>query len=354
MNEQAQAAAAPAAPQPLTIAEARERYTASKAAAKAEANPVSEAARTLGKQAAAARQARQAEASATTQQAPVEQEQPVEDESQAGDTQDDSDTATGEQPGEAEANVEGEPDENQTITLRDGTKVTLDEVSDGFMLKADHTRKTQVLAEERKSFETARTQRLSDLEQSLGLVKHVLPQPKPLHAYVEELGSEEGIKAFGRQGEYLEKLAGAMRIADQEKAKARFDAETARDGHLSENYNKEWSDPKKRETAYTELSGYALQLGATPDDLRTAPIPAYVIQALDKAKKYDALQAGKGAVTKMIADKPRVTKPGAKVSGQSVAQTTVQNAHAKLKSSGNLADAVALLRTMRAGKPRLI
>jgi hypothetical protein len=50
----------------------------------------------------------------------------------------------------------------------------------------------------------------------------------------------------------------------------------------------------------------------------------------------------------MIADKPRVVKPGAKVSHQAAGQSAIQNAHARLKSSGNLADAVALLRTMRA------
>lgn len=69
---------------------------------------------------------------------------------------------------------------------------------------------------------------------------------------------------------------------------------------------------------------------------------------VDKAAKYDALQKGSGKVARMIADKPRVVRPGAKHSNQAQGQAAVRNAHAKLKSSGNLADAVALIRTIRA------
>lgn len=353
MIDQAEAAAIQAAPQQIPMAEAVARYSASKAAAKpgdGKPNDVSEAARKLGQRAAEARaQARQAQAAAQPQEPADESgEQQVEDEPQESDTQDD--TANAASPTEAEAGTEGEPEQAQTIDLGDGVKVTLDEVRDGFMLKADHTRKTQALASERKEFDAKRTQRLTELENTLGAIKQIIPQPKDLAAFVEELGADEGIKAFARQSKAFENLAGVYRAADAAKAQARVDAEAQRDKDLAESYNKEWSDETKRTKAYTELTGHALQLGASAEEIRGMTVPAWVLKALDGDKKYQALQANKGNVTKLIADKPKVVKPGARVSQQSASQTSLQNGYAKLKSSGNIADAVALLRITRGSK----
>lgn len=352
MTDQAQAAASQAAPQQIPMSEAVARYSASKAAAKSgdgKPNDVSEAARKLGQHAAQARQARQAQAAAQTQEPADEAgEQQVEDEPQESDTQDD--TANAASPTEAEADTEGEPEEAQTIDLGDGVKVTLDEVRDGFMLKADHTRKTQALASERKEFETKRTQRLTELDEKLGMIQRIIPQPKSLDVWVEEMGSDEGIKAFARQNAAFENLAKISRAIEQEKGQSRIERENERDSHLAENYNKEWADPAKREKAYTELSAYALQLGATPESLRDRPVEAWMLKALDGSRKNDAIQANKGNVTKLVAGKPKVVKPGARVSQQSATQTTIQNGYAKLKSSGNVADAVALMRAIRGGK----
>lgn len=349
MTEQAQADAEQAAPQPLSLADAKARYSASKAAAKP--NDVSEAARKLGQHAAQARQARQAQASEQTQEGDEESpEQQVVDDSPEGGTQDDS--ANAEQPNAADTDTEGEPEEAQTIDLGDGVKVTLDEVRDGFMLKADHTRKTQKLADERKEFEGARTQRLTELDNTLGLIKQVMPQPKTLKQFLAE-DPAGGLEAFANQTEMFDKLAHVFRSADAAKAKAKADAEVERDKNLAENYNTEWSDQTKRDKAYGELTSHALQLGASVDELRGMTVPAWVLKALDGNRKYEAIQAGKGKVTKLIADKPKVVKPGVKVSSQSAAQTQSQNALARLKSSGNPKDAVAYLRALRGGKPRV-
>lgn len=326
--------------------EGRARYSAAKAAAKAESNPVSEAARTL----AQARNARQAQAAE-----PPKEEEPqqttAEDDPQApaGETLDD--TATHEQPTETEATTEEEPAEAQTIDLGDGVKVTLDEVRDGFMLKADHTRKTQKLADDRKSFEDNRTQRLSELDAVTNYITQLIPKPKPQSEYVEELGYVEGIKAFERQNAFLSGVGNAQKELETQRTRTRQDAEAARDTHLAENYNKEWADPQKRDKAYADLSSYALRLGAKPQELQGMTSP-WMIQAIDKAAKYDAIEASKGKITKAVAAKPKVIKPGAKVSAQAAQGGAVQQAHARLKSSGNPADAVAYLRLVRAQQKR--
>lgn len=354
MTEQTPAPAAPADRQPISLADAKARYSASKATAQAEAKPTdtSEAARILGKRAAEARaQARQAPPPAQAQEGDEESPaQQVVDDSPSGETQDDS--ANAEQPTEANTEAAGESEEAQTIDLGDGVKVTLDEVRDGFMLKADHTRKTQKLAEERKEFESARTQRLTELDNNLTLLKQVIPQPKSLKQFLEA-DPVNGMMAFAEQNEAFEKLAGVFRQAESAKAKARVDLEAQRDKELAEAYNPEWSDPTKREKAYSELTAHALQLGASMDDLRNNAVPSWVLKALDGDRKYQAIQAEKGKVTKLVADKPKVTKPGIRVNAQAAGQATVQKGLAKLKSSGSLQDAVALMRSIRGNKPRI-
>lgn len=355
MTDQAQAAAGEAAPQQISIDEARARYSASKAAAKAPAQNTtdpSEAARILGKRAAEARaQARQAQTGAQPQEgaeeAPAQQ---VEDDSPNGVTQDEADT--GEQPTETEAVAKDEPAEAQTIDLGEGVKVTLDEVREGFMLKADHTRKTQALAKERKEYESVRDQKLSELDNNLTMLKAIMPQPKSLKQFLEA-DPVNGTMAFAEQNEAFEKLAGVFRHLETTKAKARVETEETRDKELAESYNTEWADTSKRDKAYGELTAHALQLGASVDELRNMSVPGWVLKALDGDRKYQAIQADKGKVTKLVADKPKVFKPGVKSTASSAAQGQANSALARLKSSGNMADAVAFLRAQRGGKPRV-
>jgi hypothetical protein len=351
MSDVTQAAAGSAAPQALTIAEARERYSASKAGAKQEGNPISEAARTLGGRAREARAQRQAEQARLAQEPQDEEAQRVEDDPAAdftGGTRDETETPTetGAPSDDADARGLDESEPSQTIDLGDGVTVSLGEVRDGFMLKADHTRKTQNLAAERRQFESERAQRLHVLENLVGALKHQIPRPRSLKDWLAE-DPQGGLGKFAEQTERLELLVNATRASESQRARGLLEAEAARDRDLAESYNAEWSDQGKRQRDYAALSSFALKEGARPEELRGLVRP-WMIRVMDKAAKYDALQASKGKVAKMIADKPRVVKPGAKVSHQAAGQSAIQNAHARLKSSGNLADAVALLRTMRA------
>lgn len=234
----------------------------------------------------------------------------------------------------------------RTIDLGDGMKVSLKEVRDGFMLKADHTRKTQALAAERRQHEAERIQRLRDLDQLIGALVSQAPRPKTLKQHLAE-DPAYGLARFAEQTENLGRLAHVARAAEGHKTHALAEAEAARDRDLAETYDPSWADRSTRERAYAALSAYAVGEGANPAELRELVRP-WMIRTLDKAAKYDALHKGSGRVARMIADKPKVVRPGAKHSNQAHSQAAVRNAHAKLKSSGSLADAVALIRTIRA------
>lgn len=234
----------------------------------------------------------------------------------------------------------------RTIDLGDGMRVSLKEVRDGFMLKADHTRKTQALAAERRQHEAERIHRLRELDQLIGTLVNQAPRPKSLKQHLAE-DPAYGLARFAEQTENLGRLAHAARAAESHKARAVAEAEAARDQELAETYEPSWAHAPTRQKAYAALSAYALSEGAHPDEVRGLVRP-WMIRMVDKAAKYDALQKGSGKVARMIADKPRVVRPGAKHSTQALGQAAVRNAHAKLKSSGSLADAVALIRTIRA------
>lgn len=335
MSEQTQVAA-PVQPTTLTVAQAAQRYAESK-------NPVSDAARTLGQRGAEARaQSRLASTTSAQESSEEEEQQPANELSQGTDGSTD-DTA---QPTETETNQD-EP-ASQTIDLGDGVIATADEVREWVMLKADHTRKTQDLAEMRKGLEAKESQKLALLDNVIGGLQQQLGQPKELDALVEEYGAEEGLKKYAQQDRQIKEIQRAQGLRKQAEQQRYSESLDLRDKQLAESYNKEWSDPAKRDADYTKLTAYALKLGADPEEIRHMTKP-WMIQVLHKASQHDALESGKPAVMKVVNGKPQVVKPGAKVSAQAQRHTGIQQATQRLKSSGSIADGAALLRAMRGG-----
>lgn len=338
MSEQTQSAA-PAQPTTLTIAQAAQRYAESKAQA---ANPVSDAARTLGQRAAQARQERTTEAAAQSQE-PDEGEQQSENDPEGtlGTT---DDTAS---PNDSEADAQGEP-APQTIDLGDGVTVTLDEVREGFMLKADHTRKTQEISERQKALDARESQKLAQLDDVVQRLRQQVGQPKEIDVLVEEFGAELGLKKFAAQSRQIRDIQHAESLKQETEARALVHSLVQRDKQLAETYNKAWSDPAKRDADYTKLTAWALNEGYSPEEVRALTQPHYV-RTIDKAAKYDALMAAKSKVTAATTGKPSVVRPGAKVSAQSSQHNSIAQAQQRLKTSGSIADAVALLRARRGG-----
>lgn len=356
MSDVATNAPAPAvATGPISVAQAA-TMLAEKRSAGNTPNP-SDAARILGQRAAEARRERQAQATQAQEAPAVEAEagSEPEDEStpiQGSDTPGDE-TATNGQPNETQTD-EGEPagDEPQTIELEPGLKVTLDEVRSGFMLKADHTRKTQALAEERKQLEGNVSQKLSLLERQIAALEPLKGQVKTRAQFIDEFGYAEGLDKWDEHQSRVnaaKQLAQHTRTTAQKEARAK--AEQDCDQHLVENYNKEWADPKKYDSAMIEITKHAKAIGLTGDEIYALGTNPAAIIALDESRQFRALKASTGGVKASIADKPKVIRPGAKVSAQAGATSAATAARAQLKSSGSLADAVKYLQARR-GAPR--
>lgn len=342
-----QVAAQSAQPTSLTIAQAAQMYAESKVTG--QPNPVSDAARTLGQQAAKAREERRAEAANAVQNPPVEEGGNVEDDqTQTGEAQDDlpaenADTPTAENPDD-----QGDPD-TRTIDLGDGVALPVAEVREMIMLKADHTRRLQALSEDRKQLDSDRSQKLTQLDTIVSNLEQKVGKPKSLKELINEHGPIDAMEKYAEQEEETGRLEAAKGIARRQRQEHLTAQIKDRDRQLAETYNKEWADEARRDAAFTELSEFALKRGADPEHLRQLTEP-WMIEVLDLAMKQVKTAAGAKQITKAVLEKPKVIKPGTKLSAGAANLSKVQQAQKQLKSSGSIADAVALLQARRGSR----
>jgi hypothetical protein len=340
---------APVVPNPVTAATA---ITASEAArrfgaqrqAQATQNPVSDAARTLGQRAAEARkQLRQAEPTPAQEANSVEEEAEQQAEDKASDapdaeTPDQVTPSEGENPDQAESQ---EDSNSETIDI-DGLKLTKAEISENLLRRADYTKKTQELGEMRKALETDRAQRLQLLDNAVVAAQQLLGQPKDPESLIEEFGMDEGMKAYFRQVKQFETLGNVIQARQQEQAKHQ---ETLKQSTIKELSAKHGE--KSEEVFSKAVQAVASKTGSDPKNVEAMLAHPEAVEFVVDALKWREMEANKPKVTKMVAGKPAVIKPGAKVSAQANAQNRVQKAEATLKQTGKLADAVALLRASR-------
>jgi len=225
-------------------------------------------------------------------------------------------------------------------------RVSLDQVREGFMLKADHTRKTQALAEERRAIEAIRAQKIMALDQALGRLQHQANSPKSLQALLAE-DPVNGLARFAQQVDRMQQLSAARDLAREQRDEHLAAAKADRDRHLAQHY---WTSAAEAEKGVADAINYAKSYGYGDDFLAAALNDPHAVAILDKARKFDELQAGKARIERMVADKPNVVRPGAKVSAQAAHHTAAQSARSKLKATGSLSDAVAYLQAQRKTK----
>ena len=337
--------------QPISVQEAAARFKAQRQAQGTD-NPtkdVSEAARTLGKRGAEARQARQADVSRETQEAPQGAEQQSTDTAETTDAQGETDPSHLETEEQEQATPSTLDDKEELILAHDddGKPVAMSraEIRENLLRQADYTRKTQALAERTKGFEADREQRLRVLDALIGGMRQEIGQPKPLTQLIKELGSEEGIQQYAAQQERFEKLSLAEKVRQEESA---HDIGKRRESTLSA--LAERHGDKAPQMFDKALADAKAATGMNENYLLQFLVHPAAIEYISDALEYRAMKAGKPQITKMVAGKPAVIRPGAKTTNQAAAQSNIQRAEATLKTSGKLADGVALLRARRLGQ----
>lgn len=243
--------------------------------------------------------------------------------------------------------LDHEDDGEESYFDIDGEEITLSQIKewkDSGLRQSDYTRKTQDLADQRKSYE-AKAERADALIQNLG------DRIDELDAIIK--GEEAEINwdelAEDDPSEYLRKqraIKAKQKALSEAKAqqKAKLNDQATEESRLLVNAMPSWKDSKVQDADVTQLQKYMADKGIKPDLLEKAGYDHRLYMALLKASKFDALQEKKSAVKKKVKRVPKAIKP---VKGKSKAKPSeMEEAKARLKRTGSKDDAFAALKLL--------
>lgn len=307
----------------------------------------------------------------------------VSDDDATEDAPDDSDTTDDLLEPEGEGEGEGEPgdedqveeeDETETepgkgrfvadnakVRLDDGTVVLVRDLKKGSLLNADYTRKTQEVAEQRRSVESQSSQ-LKQLETQLGeqrefvanLIQSVLPQePDPLLAQTDPYAYTTQKATYDTWQRYLERLNGdkaaAQQRAEQEAAKAKSDKANAEWAKLLEKMPA-LKDETRLKSFVTDIREHGSKYGFTIEELGAAlSSDARQAEVLRDAIAWRKLQASKPKVQSKVEGRPPVQKGGKRLSPDGQKARSQSVAMTRLQQSGSVNDAVAAYLALQKG-----
>lgn len=230
-------------------------------------------------------------------------------------------------------------------------EVTLDELIRGYQLEADYTKKTQSLAEARKSLETekASVEQAKILRdqyaQRLGIIEQMLQAQVPqenLEALKETDPIGYAVK-IAEQNQREKQLAAVQqeraRIAQQQQAEQTqmLSQHVAMEAEKLAAAIPEFKDPQKGEQVRKDIRNFAKSIGWSDDELASV-YDSRAVLTLYKAMQYDKLVNNKPEVTKKVAQAPKMLKAGSSTQ-RNPDQEQVKKQKQQLKRTGRVADA---------------
>lgn len=306
----------------------------------------------------------------------VEDDQTDDVEQDEGDTTDDELQASDEneeageedegEPGDEdqaeESDVDDDPEseqgrfvaDNARVKLEDGTFATVAELKAGSLRNADYTRKTQEVAELRRSFET-QSESVKQAEQQLSeqreyvtsLLQSLAPQaPDPSLLSTDPLKylqDKANFESFQQHEQYLRGLSEA------DKAKAKEKSEADRNARMNSEWGKllekasDLNDKTKFQAFETEMIKFGSEAyGYSRDEiLAQVPYDHRMALVLKDAIAWRKLQASKPQAAKKTEGRPPIHKGGKRLAPQAQKARQADAAITRLKSTGSLADATA-------------
>lgn len=301
---------------------------------------------------------------------PEDTAEPLEDEELASEEEEDEDPQPldedeGEEEDE-EGNEEGEEELYYTVKV-DGEEleVSLDELQSGYQRQKDYTKKTQALSEQRKAYEakqaeieTLQTQYIQQVQMANQLLNRDLEKYRTVDWNAMKVEDPVG---------YLQKQIEVRDIQEQQaalrqQAQAFYEQDQQRQAEEKNQYLElqrkealtlfpDWKNPEKANAHRQQMFEYGRSLGYSDEQLGNVTT-AMDLVLLDKAMKYDALQATKKGIAKK-ATTPAIRKvvktKGIAPKGANKAKVQAEKSEA-LRKSGSLKDAAALMMEMRSGK----
>ena len=248
-----------------------------------------------------------------------------------------------------------------TYTIKvDGkdVEVTLDELQAGYSRQADYTRKSQVLAEQRKKAdeELAATQQerqryLSQLEQFNTQADSKLDELKSTDW--TRLKEEDPTEYMLKRDQYRELQENKRTVEEEQKnlqyktqqeQQAKWQEELGRQQEIMAQRLPEWNDPTKGAKLKQDIKSFAVKTGFTEQEVDSL-IDARSVDVLHKAMLYDNLLAAKIS-NKKAKVVPKVTRPGSPATKGEISSDKVKAQRARLKKSGRVKDATSVIESL--------
>lgn len=248
---------------------------------------------------------------------------------------------------EVEASDDGEPETEPEyeVETKDGKrKVKLSELLESPMFKADYTRKTMALAEERKQVDQAKAE-VSSLKEQLAEALQQWAVPVQQEPDWSEMAKQMDPRQFNEARANWDKRKAIAAQARDAYVKMQ---EVQRQQLIEAEQSKlldavpEWRDPAAFEAAARELVEVGKAYGLDPKELAEAT-DHRVFLVLRDAAAYRKLKSAKPEVTKKVAQAAVTLKPGAKPTRAEASTDARQKQLAKFKKTGSIEDAVELL-----------
>ncbi len=248
-----------------------------------------------------------------------------------------------------------------TYTIKvDGkdVEVTLDELQAGYSRQADYTRKSQVLAEQRKQAdeELAATQQerqryLSQLEQFNTQADSKLNELKSTDW--TRLKEEDPTEYMLKRDQYRELQENKRTVEEEQKnlqyksqqeQQAKWQDELGRQQEIMAQRLPEWNDPTKGPKLKQDIKSFAVKTGFSEQEVDSL-IDARSVDVLHKAMLYDNLLAAKIS-NKKAKVVPKVTRPGSPATKGEISSDKVKAQRAKLRKSGHIKDASSVIESL--------
>ena len=279
-----------------------------------------------------------------------------ENQAEANDSEAESDESYDESEVEQDEDVE-EAEEPQRFRVKaagEEREVTLDELIKSYQLGTDYTKKSQAVAEERKTVEAERhaiqeakalrdqyAQRLEMMEQMLK------PQDESENlAYLKEtdpIGYSVKVAEMVERDKQLNAVrAERERIAQQQE----HERQQQLQHHIAAESQKlvaavpEFADPQKGDSLRKSIRDFGKSIGFSDQELASV-YDSRAVLTLYKAMQYDKLVASKPEVTKKVSQAPKVIKPGVSQPRDS-ASDELKKLKARARESGRVADAASV------------
>jgi Tfp pilus assembly protein PilN len=233
-------------------------------------------------------------------------------------------------------------------------EVSLDELLNGYSRTADYQKKTQSLAEQRKSVEAERVKideaakTRDTYAQRLQVIEQLLSQQDSTEN-LQELKESDPIGYAIKVAERSEREK-QLQAVQAERQRVQQEQQALHGQRMNEHIQSEqeklktiipeFKDEAKAEVIRRDIRSYAKSIGFSDQELSQV-YDSRAVQTLYKSMQYDKLMAGKAGATKKVSTAPKTIKPGTS-NPQSSEQEAQKKDFAQLRKTGNKRDAAKL------------